>query len=143
MHIKELAVKCGKALSKDHEAYIFALDAMINVGTDKTIDDATLKQELENAAVAFEPVKKVKKDETKLKDFPNWNNQLEAAFKDYKNSEPYAKIKSIIEESVEKNKSSVVFHEANSCPEFWEHTRLTAGINVAVPLLKGAQSLIQ
>jgi hypothetical protein len=36
----------------------------------------------------------------------------------------------------------VVFHEANSCPEFWEHTRLIAGINVAVPLLKGAQSLI-
>jgi len=142
MHIKELAVKCGRALSKDHEAYVFALDAMINVGTNKTIDDATLKQELENAAVAFEPVKKVKKDETKLKDFPKWNNQLEAAFKDYQNSEPYIKIKSIIEDSIEKNKSNVVFHEANSCPEFWEHTRLTAGINVAIPLLKGAQSLL-
>jgi len=142
-YVKELAVKCSKALSKDHEAYIFALDAMINVGTNKSIDDMTLKQELENAAVAFEPVKKVKNDEIKLKDFPKWNNQLESAFKEYKNSEPYARIKSIIEESIEKNKSNVVFHEANSCPEFWEHTRLTAGINIAVPLLKGAQSLIE
>jgi hypothetical protein len=43
---------------------------------------------------------------------------------------------------VEKNKQCIVFHEANSCPEFWEHTRLIAGINVAVPLLKGAQSLV-
>ncbi|TRO45241.1 hypothetical protein E2P42_00945 [Candidatus Bathyarchaeota archaeon] len=142
IHLKELAVKCGKALSKDHEAYVFALDAMIAVGNNKNMDDETLKIELDKAAMAFEPVKKVKKDESKLKDFQKWNGQLESAFQDYRNSEPYHKIKGIIEESVEKNKNSVVFHEANSCPEFWEHTRLTAGINVAVPLLKGAQSLI-
>ena len=142
IHLKELAVKCGKALSKDHEAYVFALDAMIAVGNNKNMDDETLKTELDKAAMAFEPVKKIKTDDSKLKDFQKWNDHLEAAFQDYKNSEPYQKIKGIIEESVEKNKSSVVFHEANSCPEFWEHTRLTAGINVAVPLLKGAQSLI-
>ena len=143
LHIKELAVKCGKALSKDHETYVFALDAMIKVGKNKTVEDETLKNELDKAAVAFEPVKKVKKDETKLQDFPNWNNRLEEAFKDYRNSEPYMRIKGIIEDSIEKNKLGVVFHEANSCPEFWEHTRLTAGINIAIPLLKGAQSLIQ
>ena len=143
IHLKELAVKCGKALSKDHEAYVFALDAMIAVGNNKNMDDETLKTELDKAAMAFEPVKKIKTDDSKLKDFQKWNDHLEAAFQDYRKSEPYHKIKGIIEESVEKNKNSVVFHEANSCPEFWEHTRLTAGINVAVPLLKGAQSLIQ
>jgi len=142
MHLKELAVKCGRSLSKNHEAYVFALDAMIGVGENKTVDDDTLRSELEKAAAAFEPVNRVKKDETKLKDFSNWNNRLEAAFQDYRNSEPYIKVKAIIEDSVEKNKGNVVFHEANSCPEFWEHTRLTAGINIAVPLLKGAQSLI-
>ena len=142
IHLKELAVKCGKALSKDHEAYVFALDAMIAVGNNKNMDDETLKTELDKAAMAFEPVKKIKTDDSKLKDFQKWNDHLEAAFQDYRKSEPYHKIKGIIEESVEKNKNSVVFHEANSCPEFWEHTRLTAGINVAVPLLKGAQSLI-
>jgi glutathione synthase/RimK-type ligase-like ATP-grasp enzyme len=142
IHLKELAVKCGKALSKDHEAYVFALDAMIAVGNNKNMDDETLKTELDKAAMAFEPVKKIKTDDSKRKDFQKWNDHLEAAFQDYRKSEPYHKIKGIIEESVEKNKNSVVFHEANSCPEFWEHTRLTAGINVAVPLLKGAQSLI-
>ena len=142
IHIKELAMKCAKALSKDHEAYVFALDAMINVRDNKTLDDETLKQELNKADAAFEPVRKVKKDECRLRDFTNWNNQLEATFLEYKNSEPYRRIKGIIEDSVEKNKNNVVFHEANSCPEFWEHTRLTAGINVAIPLLKGAESLV-
>ena len=140
-HVKELAVKCGKALSREHEAWVLAMDAMINVGKNKTVEDETLKAELDKAAVAFESVKKVKKDETRLKDFPSWNNRLEAAFKEYMSTEPYAKIKSIIEDNVEKNKHEIVFHEANSCPEFWEHTRLIAGINVAVPLLKGALSL--
>ena len=57
-------------------------------------------------------------------------------------TEPYAKIKNVIEESIDKNQQGIVFHEANSCPEFWEQTRLIAGINVAVPLIKSAQSMI-
>jgi hypothetical protein len=135
-------VKCGKALGKDAEAWLFALDAMVNVGENKIVDDAELKSELEKAAVAFENVRKVKQDESRLRDFPSWNSKLEAAFQNYMNTAPYKKVKNIIEESIEKNKHGIVFHEANSCPEFWEHTRLIAGINVAVPLLKGAQSLI-
>ena len=142
LHVKELAVKCGKALGKDAEAWLFALDAMVNIGENKIVDDTELKSELEKAAVAFENVKKVKQDESRLRDFPSWNSKLEAAFQNYMSTAPYKKVKSIIEESIEKNKRAIVFHEANSCPEFWEHTRLIAGINVAVPLLKGAQSLI-
>ena len=56
--------------------------------------------------------------------------------------ESYAKVKGVIEENVEANRTCIVFHEANSCPEFWEQTRTITGMNVAVPLLKGAQSLI-
>jgi glutathione synthase/RimK-type ligase-like ATP-grasp enzyme len=143
VHVKELAVKCARALSKDYEAYIFALDAMVGVGKNKPVDDETLKQELEKAAAAFEPVKKLKKDEMKLKDFGKWNAQLETAFQGYRDSEPYQRVKGLIEDSIEKFKSNVVFHEANSCPEFWENTRLTSGLNLAVPYLKGAQSLIE
>jgi len=143
LHVKELAAKCARALSREHEAYIFALDAMISIGKDKPVDDETLKQELEKAALAFEPVKKVKRDDTKLRDFAAWNTQLEAAFQVYRNSEPYQKVKGFIEDSIEKYKSNVVFHEANSCPEFWENTRLASGLNIAIPYLKGAQSLIQ
>ena len=142
VHVQELAVKCGEALGKGSEAWVFALDAMVDVGENKTVSDAELQSELEKAAAEFEKVQKVKRDESRLRDFPNWNRKLEASFKTYTGTKPYKKVKSIIEESIDKNKNKVVFHEANSCPEFWEHTRLIAGLNVAVPLLKGAQSLI-
>ena len=140
--IQDLAVKCGKTLGKSSEAWIFALDAMVNVKENKQVDDVYLKGQLDKAAKAFVPVQKIKQDETRLTDFNGWNNRLEKAFKGYADSENYEKIKKVIEESVEKNKSELVFHESNSCPEFWENTRLATGYNVALPLLKGAKSLI-
>ncbi len=142
LDIQELAVKCGKALSKDSDAWIFALDAMVNVGENKNKDDAYLKEELDKATQAFLPVQKVKSDETHLTDFQGWTGKLEKAFETYRNTSAYENIKDIIEESVDKNKRALVFHEANSCPEFWENTRLATGLNVAIPLLKGAKSLI-
>ena len=141
-HIRELSVKCGKALGRESEAWVFAMDAMINVVKNKHADDETLKTELSKAAATWEPVKAVKKDETRLSDFKAWNTRLEAAVKNYKATEAYAKVKGIIEENVEANRTRIVFHEANSCPEFWEQTRTITGMNVAIPLLKGAQSLI-
>jgi glutathione synthase/RimK-type ligase-like ATP-grasp enzyme len=140
--IQDLAVKCGKTLGKGSDAWIFALDAMVNVKENKQIDDISLKAELDKAGQMFLPVQKVKQDESRLTDFQEWNNKLEKAFNGYSESEHYRNIKNIIEESVEKNKSALVFHESNSCPEFWENTRLATGYNVAVPLLKSAQSLV-
>ena len=140
--IQETAIKCGEALAENQEAWIFALDAMINVGSNKKIDDAELKKKLNEAAVPFEEIKKVKKDPERMRDFKSWNTKLEAAFKNYMGTEPYTQVKNIIEENIENNKSNIVFHEANSCPEFWENTRLITGMNAAVTLLKGAQSLI-
>ena len=113
----------------------------MNVGEKKNADDDTLKTQLDLASQAFVPVQKAKTDETRLTDFELWTTKLEKAFQDYKNTEAYENVKNIIEESVEKNKNALVFHESNSCPEFWENTRLATGLNVAVPLLKGAQSL--
>ncbi len=140
--IQDLAVKCGRTLGKGSEAWIFALDAMINVKENKQVDDTYIKTQLDKAAKAFVLVQKVKQDETRLTDFQGWNSRLEKTFKGYADSENYENIKKIIEESVEKNKRELVFHESNSCPEFWENTRLATGYNVAIPLLKGAKSLI-
>ncbi len=140
--VQELAVKCGRTLGKGGEAWIFALDAMVNVKENKSVDDVYLKDELDKAGRAFLPVQKLKGDETRLTDFQAWNGKLEKAFQGYADSIYYENVKKIIEESVEKNKGALVFHESNSCPEFWENTRLATGLNVAVPLLKGAQSLI-
>jgi glutathione synthase/RimK-type ligase-like ATP-grasp enzyme len=140
--IQNLAVKCGKTLGKGSEAWIFALDAMVNVKENKQVDDAYLKSELDKAGQAFLPVQKVKQDELRLTDFQAWNSKLEKAFQAYSGSKSYENLKNIIEESVEKNKNALVFHESNSCPEFWENTRLATGYNVAIPLLKSAESLI-
>jgi hypothetical protein len=96
-----LAVKCGKALGKKHEAWVFALDAMINVGENKTGDEAQLRTELDKATAAFKVVQKVKADETRHQDFSSWNTKLETAFHNFMDTEPYGKIKSVIEDSVE------------------------------------------
>jgi glutathione synthase/RimK-type ligase-like ATP-grasp enzyme len=141
LSIQDLAVKAGETLGKGSEAWIFALDAMVNVKKNKQVDDVYLKGELEKAGQAFAPVQKVKQDETRLTDFEAWNTKLENAFQAYSSSESYLKITNVIEDSIEKNKSFLVFHESNSCPEFWENTRLATGLNVAEPLLKAAQSL--
>lgn len=140
--IQKLAIKCGKTLGKDNDAWIFALDAMVDVKGNKNADEVYIKDQLDLAAKAFLPVQKVKQDEMRLTDFETWNNKLEATFKAYKSTPAYENVTNIIEESVEKNKSALVFHESNSCPEFWENTRLATGLNVAVPLLQSAESLI-
>ncbi len=141
-HIRELSVRCGKALGREHDAWVFAMDAMINVSNNKNADDESLKTELAKAAESFDAVKKVKKDDIRLRDFKTWNVTLEKAVEGYKGTEAYAKVKNVIEENVDSNRTRIVFHEANSCPEFWEQTRTITGMNVAVPLLKGALSLI-
>lgn len=141
-HIKDIAIKCGEAIGKNSKAWVLALDAMLNVGEDKMVDDEYVKSELEKLVLPFEAVKKVKRDRTKKKDFSTWNAKLERAFQEYINLEEYENVKKIIEESVERGKQNIIFHEVNSCPEFWEQTRMIAEINLAVPLLRCAQSVI-
>ena len=77
----------------------------------------------------------------KTRNFAAWNDELEAAYGAYMATQPYERVKTIIEESIEQGKDQVLFHEANSCPEFWEQTRIIAGVNVAEPLINCAQSM--
>jgi glutathione synthase/RimK-type ligase-like ATP-grasp enzyme len=141
-HIREVSAKCGKAIGGESGAWLLAFDAMIDVGENKTTDDEYLNEEFNKLEPSFDAVKKLKRDKTKRTDFPEWNRKLERAFQNYKSQEAYLNIKGVIEESVEENENNIMFHEANACPEFWEQTRLAAGINLAEPLLKGAQSII-
>jgi glutathione synthase/RimK-type ligase-like ATP-grasp enzyme len=141
-HIREVSAKCGAAMGGDSKAYLLAFDAMIGVNGNRDVDDEHLEGEFEKLEPAFDGVKKVKLDKTKRTNFPEWNKKLEAAFENYKSQEAYLYIKDVIEDSMEKNKHNIMFHEANDCPEFWEQTRLAAGINIAEALLKGAQSII-
>lgn len=141
-YIRDVSAKCGAAMGGDSKAYLLAFDAMFDVGDKKAVDDEYLKGEFDKLEPSFSNVKNIKKDKTKRTDFPKWNSKLEAVFENYKNQDAYSNIKKVIEENMEKNKHNIMFHETNACPEFWEQTRLAAGINLAEALLKGAQSII-
>ena len=141
-YIREIATGCGDALGDKSDAWVIALDAMINLGDNKIVDDQYLESELEKIAPFFNVITRVKRDKTKKINFKAWNTKVEQAFQNYKSTKPYENIRNIIQESMERNKRSVLFHEANSCPEFWEQTRLITGINLAEPLLRCAKSIV-
>lgn len=142
-YIRNVAVECGTTIGRDSKAWLLALDAMIDVGEDKIFDDKYIKSEFTKLESSFNAIKEIKRDDSKKRDFSSWNKRMEEAFQNYKSQEAYENIKRIVEESVERNQQNVMFHEANACPEFWEQTRLVAGINLAVPLLNIAQSVVQ
>ncbi len=90
--------------------------------------------------VYFEKVLKVKK--MKQNDFTEYTKSVEEAYGAYMASEPYSEIQGFVTESLQKGKHSILFHEANACPDFWEQTRIVGGINIAESLLYCAQSLL-
>ena len=139
---RDLASKCGMIIAGNCEAWMLALDAMIPVYDNKNADDNYVVGELKKLARAFREVKAVKADASKKKDFASWNKKLEESFQRYRSIQAYENVRRIINESVEMNKDNVLFHEANSCPEFWEQTRLAIGANLAEYLLACARSMI-
>jgi hypothetical protein len=142
-YVSEVAAQCGQAIGEDKEAWVLALDGMLKVGADdKFVDDEYIKGELEKLTEPFEVVKRTKRNKERIVNFSAWNRLLEAAYHDYMTVEAYSNVKETIEESIEKSKQTILFHEANACPEFWEQTRLIAGLNLAEPLLECAESII-
>ena len=140
--VQNASIRCGAAVGKDSEAWVLALDAMLNVGADKFVDDDYVKSELAKLVPYFESVQKVKRDERlKNRDFRSWSRMVEGAYQSYKDTEHYGHVKGIIDESVERDKDKIMFHEANACPDFWEQTRIVANINIAEPLIKCAKSV--
>lgn len=141
-YVLEVAVQCGHAIAQEREAWVLALDAMLNAAKDKFVNDEQIKAELEKLTKPFEIVKRIKQKQERIMNFATWNHALEDAYRNYMSVGPYESVKEVIEESIKRSNDSILFHEANACPEFWEQTRLVAGINVAEPLLKCAESIM-
>ena len=139
--IRENAVKCAESIAKDCEAWVIALDAMIDFGEEIPIDKHIIS-EFEKLAPLFNEIQRIKSQKVNKENFCSWNKKLEEAFQSYANSKAYCNIKEEIEKSVKNMEHRVVFHEANSCPDFWEQTRLAAGIDLAKQLLLCAESLL-
>ncbi len=142
IEVQKESVRAGKAVGKKTEAWVLALDAMLNVGEDRFVDDSYIKSVMEKLVPFFDKIKDVKRDENaKNRDFRAWSSRLDEVYRDYTSTEPYEKVRAIIEESVERGKDKLLFHEVNSCPEFWEQTRIIAGVNLAESLLRCAKSV--
>jgi len=138
--IMEEAVKCAEAIGKNCEAWVLALDAMIDFGEEMYVGD-DIAAEFQKLKPLFNEVQKVKAEKVTKENFSRWNEKLERAFNNYSSSEAYCNIQKTIEDSVRSMENYVLFHEANSCPDFWENTRLAAGINLAEQLLTCAESV--
>lgn len=139
--IREKAVLCAESIGKSCDAWVLALDAMLNFGREIDLSE-DIQKGFEKLRPLFDEVQKVKGEKVSRENFACWNGKLEKAFNDYTSSKAYWKIQEMIEESVRSMENSIVFHEANACPDFWEWTRLATGINLAEHILACAESLI-
>jgi len=140
--VRSEAVRCGEVLAGGADAWVLALDAMPYIGDDKTTDEEELKDYFDELVEPFGAVKKVKADQMKMRKFEEYSRRIEGAYNGYMATEAYAFIQGVIQESLDGKRDTVLFHEGNSCPEFWEQTRIVGGANVADSLLRCAKSLL-
>ena len=92
-----------------------------------------------------EPFRRVtiaKDDPSKKTAFRDYTRMVEEVYGAFMSSEPYLGVQAVIQDCLDRNAGSLVFHEGNSCPDFWEQTRIVGGINVGELLLRSAVSLL-
>lgn len=140
--VQREAVRCGEALGDGAEAWVIALDAMPYIGDDGVVEEGDLKASFEALEQSFNEVKNVKRDPMKKRDFLTYTKNVEEAYTRYMSTGAYEYIQEVIDESLKRTRDSVLFHEGNACPEFWEQTRIVGGVNIAESLLRCAQSLL-
>ena len=140
--VRRDAEKCGVALAGDSPAWLIALDAMPDIGDAKTVEESELRSQFQSLDAPFAEVTKAKIDPNKKKSFEAYSRNVEKAYLEYKVTAAYQFIQKTVQDSLERTADRVMFHEGNSCPEFWEQTRIVAGINVAEHLLRCALSLL-
>ncbi len=140
--VRRESEKCAVALTGGKEAYVIALDAMPYIGDTKFADEDELRTHFMGLNEAFRKVREVKADPEKKTKFRAYSEKIEEAYGDYMATDAYAHIQAVVQESLDKTRDKVVFHEGNSCPEFWEQTRIVGGINVAESILRSAVSML-
>jgi hypothetical protein len=140
--VRENAVKCAKSLSGDQEAWLIALDAMPYFPHELMKNEEEIRTSFNALEKPFEKVKKVKSMPSKKRRFKEYSKEITSAYNEYMETEPYKHIELIINDSLVKLRDKIYFFEGNACPEFWEQTRVVAGINLAEDLLKCASSLL-
>jgi glutathione synthase/RimK-type ligase-like ATP-grasp enzyme len=140
--VRRQAEDSAQALGGDEDSWMIALDAMPRIGDELMQGEEALRQSFEDLEGPFGEVTRVKRMPDKKRNFPEYTREITRAYTEYMASEPYAHIQGVVNETLEKCRDSVYFHEGNACPEFWEQTRIVGGVNVAEDLLTCALGLI-
>lgn len=133
----------GEALLEGSDAGVLAFDAMPYFREKFEVNEETIKLAFTGLDDAFGGIQSVKNDPMKKKDFERYSEKLDAAYDVYTSTEEYHIVQKVIQDSLNWAQDSVVLHECNACPEFWEQTREISGINLAEYLLRGALSLLE
>ena len=133
----------GEALLDGSDAGVLAFDAMPFFREKYEVNEEAIKSAFTKLDDTFGGIQSVKGDPMKKRNFRNYSEKLEAAYGVYTSTEEYHIVQGVIQDSLNWAQDSVVLHECNACPEFWEQTRVISGINVAEYLLNGALSLLE
>jgi hypothetical protein len=139
---RRIAERCGDSIGGGCEGWLIALDAMPVIGDDKTISDDELISYFSLLDKPFSLVNKVKANSNKKMNFDSYTKEINYAYSEYMSTGAYSFIQDVIQNNLDCIDDDIVFHEGNSCPEFWEQTRIVAGINVAEHLLHVAESIL-
>jgi glutathione synthase/RimK-type ligase-like ATP-grasp enzyme len=136
------AEACAEALGEGGEAWVIALDAMPRIGEDLREGEEEVRASIAALDEPFREVTRVKRLPSKKRDFAGYTKAITEAYEGYMATEAYARVEAVVNETLERARGSVYFHEGNACPEFWEQTRVVAGINPAEDMLMCAQGLL-
>ncbi len=140
--VRKEAERCGAAIAGNSEGWVLALDAMPFIEESEIYSEDDLKSSFSNLEPSFNQVQKVKKDPLKKRNFTLYTEKIENSYAEYMSQESYLSIQKVIQETLERRKDSVLFHEGNACPEFWEQTRIVGGVNIAKSLINCAKSFL-
>lgn len=140
--VRRTAERCGEILGAGQDAWVIALDAMPKIPVELQENEKVLRESFIQLEEPFKVVNRVKARSDKKRNFEDYSREITAAYTQYMESKPYTYIESVVNETLRLAADDVYFHEGNACPEFWEQTRVVAGINLAVDLLESAQSVL-
>lgn len=140
--VMRTAERCAEILAQGACSYVVALDAMPSIGSELMGGEEELRESFMNLENPFSKVSAVKKMKDKKTRFEEYTEAINEAYGSYMDTDAYRYIEGVVNNTLKATAENVVFHEGNACPEFWEQTRIIAGLNLAVDFLECGESLL-
>ncbi|MFH1180123.1 MAG: hypothetical protein V1710_07170, partial [Candidatus Bathyarchaeota archaeon] len=140
--VRRTAEICAEILANGVDSYVVALDAMPSINETMMQGEEEIRRSFIDLETPFKKVSSVKKMKDKKTKFEEYTDAINEAYGSYMDTDAYRHIEKVVNNTLAATAENVVFHEGNACPEFWEQTRIIAGLNLAVDFLECAESLL-